>query len=73
MTDGRLTKIVFETLVPGKSKKGRSRTRWIEAIRRKAENRGISWNGIRELTQDRTQWKHKYKTPPALQLTVEKT
>lgn len=62
MPEERLTKRVYETKVQGKNKKGRPRRTWNDGIKEEAEKKGIPWEGIKEMTQDRRKWREKCKT-----------
>lgn len=52
---------VHEMKVLGKSKRGIPRKTWNDGINVEADKRDISWEGIREITMDRGEWRKIYK------------
>lgn len=61
MGEDRLVKQVFEARETGKRKRGRPRRLWKEEVRLAAEERGVKWEKIKELVEDRKKWRDVWK------------
>ena len=57
MKDTRQTKMIWNTKINAKRRKGRPKTTWEQVIGRILKEKDTDWNNIKQLAQNRKEWK----------------
>lgn len=53
VTETSITKRIYETKAQGRNKRRSARRTFIQGIQEEAEKKGITWEGTKEMTQNR--------------------
>ena len=57
MSDERLVKKVYKSMMDGERGRGRPQKRWNACVKEYVVKRGVNWAGVEERANDRNEWR----------------